>query len=126
MDKPRYMGGRVKGIHLAVLAFILSLFLLLITVGGGAYVLTHETQTQATFSRELREGLIENCEKNGNPLREVVQKLLHEQIRNAESPQIRVFLPQIPLYLLRAHIAADRKRLGEIAPVVCTRQYPSP
>jgi hypothetical protein len=43
MDKPRYLGGRIKGTQLAVAAFVLSLALMLAVAAIGAYVLTHKT-----------------------------------------------------------------------------------
>lgn len=118
--------GPVKGLRIAIAAFTLSLVLLLAVGGVTVYVLTHKTQTNAQNAEEIRRSAIENCRVNGNPLRVVVQGLLKEQIRNAESPEIAKLFPQIPPDLLRFHIAADRKRLAEIAPVDCARQYPAP
>lgn len=114
------------GVRIAVVAFVVSLILSLTALGVGAYVLTHKTQTNAQIAEELREGLVENCQVNGNPLRVVVQGLLKEQIRNAESPVIVKIFPQIPPALLRAHIAADERRLAEIAPINCSQTYPRP
>lgn len=110
----------------AVIAFILSLVLAVCAGGGIVYGLTRHTTSNANFSKELREELVRNCATNGNPLRRAVQGLLREQIRNAESPEIRRLFPQIPEQLLEAHIAADENRLIEIAPVSCANQYPNP
>lgn len=118
--------GPVKGLRIAIAAFMLSLVLLLAVLGLGAYLVAHKTQTNAQNAEEIRRGLVENCAANGNPLREVVQGLLKEQIRNSESPVVEELFPQIPPDLLRLHISADRRRLAEIAPVNCSAQYPAP
>jgi len=125
MDKPRYFGNRVKGTQLAVAAFVISLALFLAVLGGTAYLLTHKTQTTAQIAEELRAGLVENCEVNGNPLREVVQKLLQEQINSAEK-LIPTIFPQIPPSILEEHIAEDRELMTEIEVVDCQAQYPRP
>lgn len=44
MDRPRYLGGRIKGTQLAVMAFLLSLGLMLAVAAIGGYVLTHKTR----------------------------------------------------------------------------------
>lgn len=77
-----------------------------------------------SYNADLRQTLVESCEDNGNPLRETVRSLLRERIRGAESPLVATLFPQVPRSLVEAQIAADQRRLREVAPVDCEARYP--
>lgn len=81
-----------------------------------------------TFSVELRNGLVASCEKNGNPLREAVQGLLEEEIKQSNPKTIEQFFPQIPPKLLERIIAKTTKHkervIKEISPLNCEALYP--
>jgi hypothetical protein len=82
---------------------------------------------QATMtSAALKAGLIESCEVNGNPLREVLQSVLKGEV--AESKHIPAkFFPDIPpeLFhqLLRIKREANEEKIKRIEPVDCVAQY---
>lgn len=109
--------------------------LLALTVGGGIgigsylYVRNQQIEENQQFSDELRDGLVASCERNGNPLREAVQKMLREQIRASEQTPPS-FFPNIPPEvfeaLIRERIAANRQIIHQIAPVDCASLYPRP
>jgi hypothetical protein len=61
MDRPRYLGGRVKGTQLAVAAFVLGLFACLVVVAGGAYLLSHKTH-EGTETHEAVCALVSDLE----------------------------------------------------------------
>jgi len=119
--------GPVKGLRIAVAAFVLSIVLFVTVVAGGVYFATDETVSTRDFSSKLRDGLVASCERNGNPLREAVQRMLREQIRRSERTPAS-FFPNIPPKvfeeLIRQSIEADRKTIHEIAPVDCASLYP--
>jgi len=126
MDQPRFVGGRIKGTQLAAAAFVLSLVLLLAVGGISVFLLANQTTTTADFSSELRDGLVESCELNGDPLRAAVRNLLREQIRNTESPLIKELFPTLPQSFIDMRVAALHQRLAEVKPVVCNDLYPKP
>jgi hypothetical protein len=121
---------------------IIIIILLVATAGAasGVYLYIRGKQTEEVrtiaeevqqFQVELRKGLIRSCERNGNPLRIVVQGLIQEQIKTSSDPKIyREFFPQIPEprleKIIRATIEADRARLRQIAPLDCAKLYPNP
>lgn len=80
------------------------------------------------FSVELRNGLVASCEKNGNPLREAVQGLLEEEIKQSNPKTIQRFFPQIPPEVLESIIARTTEHklrvIQEIKPVNCEALYP--
>jgi uncharacterized membrane protein len=121
---------RVKGLRIAVAAFALSVFLFVAMAGGTVYLLTSKSDDNADFSTELRNGLVESCEVNGNPLREAVRHQINEQIQQREQLDYARFFPNIPTaelkLLLDQQTEADRERLKEIAPVNCASLYPKP
>jgi uncharacterized membrane protein len=122
--------GRVKGLRIAIAAFVLSIFLFLLVAGGGIYLVTAQSTKAEDFSSELRDGLVASCESNGNPLREAVQKMLRDDIAQSRSPVLRRLFPQVPRAeldaLIRADNEADRATIESIAPVDCASLYPRP
>lgn len=87
--------GPVKGLRIAVAAFVLSIALFVAVIAAGIYFATNESARTKDFSSELRDGLVANCERNGNPLREAVQRMLREQIARSERTPAN-FFPNIP------------------------------
>ncbi len=85
-----------------------------------------ETQS---FATQLRNGLVASCEKNGNPLREAVQRMLREQIQRSEKTPAS-FFPNIPRAvfnkLIADQTAADRATIRRIRPLNCASLYPRP
>jgi hypothetical protein len=117
-------------LRLAVAAFALSLVLALSTAGAMTYVLTSNTTSTKDFATDLRNGLVQSCKVNGNPLREAVQDQLREQIHQRENLDYARFFPNVPFAELKALLEqqnrADRATLKKIAPVDCSRLYPKP
>ena len=88
------------------------------------------TETKVT-NKEIIAAVVRSCENNGNPLREVVQEGLEEDIEQAEDKQLyEELLPEAdPVRLdrlIRSQVRAYRKRLSKIEPLDCSKQYPSP
>lgn len=80
------------------------------------------------FSVELRNGLVASCAKNGNPLREAVQGLLEEEIKQSDPDVIQEFFPQVPPEVLQniidKQIAHKEEVIEEIEPLNCEALYP--
>jgi hypothetical protein len=78
---------------------------------------------------ELRDRLVWSCEYVGNPLREVVQSMIREEIRSSAHVKPSYF-PDIPpkvfRHLLKVQIAAKRHRLKRAAPIDCNGLFPPP
>lgn len=76
---------------------------------------------------QLREQLVWGCNYEGNPLREVIQSMIREQIHRAKHINPH-FFPDIPPHvfhhLVRVQIAAQRRRLQKAAPINCEGLYP--
>lgn len=76
---------------------------------------------------ELRDGLVESCERNGNPLREAVTTLLEDQIAQTQNLDYSEFFPTVPEERLDALIEMqnDKRRalLRTIQPVDCQALY---
>ena len=113
---------------------VLMLMALMI-VGGlgiGSYLYIRSQQIDETqkFQRQLRNGLVTSCERNGNPLREAVQKMLRDEVAQSKAPILRRLFPQIPPVqlerLIRAEAKANEATIREIAPVDCASLYPRP
>lgn len=121
--------GPVKGLRIAMMAFVLSLFLLIAVLGLGAYLVTHKTNSVVNFSTELQEALVENCETVGNPLREAEVEDLKEGINSVDDPLIKVLFPEVPKSvadkLIRQSNAVKRERIEKVAPIDCASSYPS-
>lgn len=119
--------GRVKGLRIAIAAFVLSVFLFVAVIGGGIYLATNQSTSTKDFSTELRDGLVASCESNGNPLREAVQAMLRDQIRRSKNTPPE-FFPDIPPAvferLVSEQIRANRARIAQIAPLDCASLYP--
>jgi hypothetical protein len=128
MDQPRFVGGRVKGTQLAAAAFVLSLVLLLAVGGITIFLLAHKTTTNADFATELRDGLVESCEQNGNPLREVLIEEQEAAIESPHDPRIHALLPDVPQSVIQKIVAEGnaehRERIKKLQPVACHAQYP--
>jgi hypothetical protein len=83
-------------------------------------------QTQ-DFAHQLRAGLVHSCDVNGNPLREVVQGILKEQIvSSAEIPPS--YFPNIPkakfYRLVREQREHNEMKIKKIAPIDCSDAFP--
>jgi hypothetical protein len=122
--------GPAKGVRIAVTAFVVSIVVLLCVVGGTLFLLTDRSSETEAFSAELRAGLVTNCQRGGNPLRKAVQRMLREQIAQSKHIDLAKFFPQIPPAELQRLIAEQnakrRALIRSIAPVDCTRLYPTP
>jgi hypothetical protein len=100
----------------------------LIVVLTGITLFTGYTAFQTQdFAHQLRSGLIQSCDTNGNPLREVVQDILQEQIdsSNRLSPS---YFPGIPVAqfhrLVREQREANEMKIKKIAPINCASAFP--
>jgi hypothetical protein len=121
-----------RGSRLVKLGVLVLLALMVcggIGIGSYLYIRSQQIEETQEFSDELRNGLVASCERNGNPLREAVQKMLREQIRSSEqTPQS--FFPNIPPEvfedLIRERVRANRQIIHQIAPVDCAALYPRP
>jgi hypothetical protein len=72
--------------------------------------------------------LVENCEKNGNPLREAVQQVLREEIKQTENKTLlHEFFPQISEKhldeVIEESVKRKQKTIRRIAPVDCQKAY---
>jgi hypothetical protein len=78
------------------------------------------------FAGQLRDGLVESCDVNGNPLREVVQQILQEDI-DASKKIPASYFPGIPAEkfreLVRKKRIANEKKIRKIAPINCDKQF---
>lgn len=122
--------GPVKGLKVAIAAFVLSVVLFVIVVGGLIVVFATRNDELERFSQDLRAGLVRNCETNGNPLREAVRGQLREEIHKRGTIDYSRFFPDIPPAELESLLAqqnrADHKTLRKLAPVDCPSLFPSP
>lgn len=122
--------GPVKGLRIAVAAFAISIVLFIAVIGGALWLLNTRNSDLSGFATDLRNGLVKSCERTGNPLREAVQKMLRDQIRQSNPAEIRRFFPQIPAAelerLIAEQITRDRTTIRQIAPVDCSNLYPRP
>jgi hypothetical protein len=121
-------------------------FLVLVVLATGALsaYLLHENSQQ---TKEINGSLIDNCKKNGNPLRTAVRRfgtVLIEQVQSdiAQSKTFEkrgVFAEIFPDYppdklraLLRSGREDERRKIGglreakkQVQPVNCEKRYPS-
>lgn len=101
-------------------------FVVTIAIVVGLVVLI--TVREGNQANDLREGLITNCEKNGNPLREVLQKRIHHEI---EQTQNKALLEKLfPTFseaeldkLISTSTKERREEIKEVAPINCQEQY---
>jgi hypothetical protein len=115
---------------------IIIVLLIVLGVGAsltGAYLFLRQQNIEQVnqFASELHEGLVENCNKNGNPLREGVSQLLEKEIKTSQNTELlKQFFPQVQLATVERLIEEEneerRKILREIEPVDCATQYPEP
>lgn len=111
----------------ARLTVALAVGLLIVDIATLAFaVVVKNNQDAATNA--IRNGLIEGCERNGNPLRKVVREQVRNEIQQSHNTDLyRQFFPQIPPSKLHAAIAAQnaqrRAEIANLAPVDCTAQY---
>lgn len=78
---------------------------------------------------ELRDKLVWSCEYVGNPLREVVQSIIREDIRSSSHVKPSYFpdIPRSVLHrLIRAQVASKRRKLARAAPIDCNGLFPPP
>jgi hypothetical protein len=106
-----------------ILVVILLAVLVAAGVALGAYLYFHALQ-----QNELRESLITNCEKNGNPLREVLQKRIEKEIDQAKHPELyEKILPYLSpeelKELVDKQIEEREEEKEEVAPIDCKEQY---
>jgi hypothetical protein len=106
-------------------------------VGGIAEEARNAAQTAQRASRanhhfaaKLRQGLVENCQNNGNPLREVLIEEQEGAIEDPHDPRIHALLPNTPQSVINKIVAEGnkehRERTKKLTPVNCTQQYPEP
>jgi hypothetical protein len=101
------------------------------TVGFVATTNERSTRIDANteFAVNLRNGLVRSCNDNGNPLREAVQELLEEQIKQSKPSVVAKLFPQIAPEelerLIREQNENKRKIIKKIAPLKCESLYPT-
>lgn len=128
--------SRKKAVTIALI--ILAALVVIGGIGIGSYLYfrgnqaenAQETAKEAKqLQEELREGLVLNCEKNGNKLREVLQTRIHNEIKEATNfilleklfpNQTRMELYHLVLPSVRQHW----REMKEVAPVDCNAIYP--
>lgn len=104
---------------------LIVLLVTLAAAGGtlGAYLYFHSLQ-----ENELRNSLIANCEKNGNPLRQGLREEKEAELRVTEHPERKV-LEALHLSLAQAvelslpKIKILKRNIDRYAPVDCQAQY---
>jgi hypothetical protein len=109
----------------AAVAIATGLLFIDIATFGFAVVIKNN-QDAATDS--IRSGLIDGCERNGNPLRAIVRHQVRSEIQQSQNKALyRQFFPQIPADQLHTLIATQnaqrRVELVKLAPVDCSAQY---
>lgn len=120
---------RGPGVKVGVLVLLALMVCGGIGLGSYLYVRSQQIEETQQFGDELRNGLVASCERNGNPLREAVQKMLREQIQSSKRTPPE-FFPNIPpavfKALIRDRVQANREIIDQIAPVDCASLYPRP
>lgn len=92
-------------------------------VALGAYLYVHDLRED-----ELRNSLILNCEQNGNPLREVLQRRIKKEIKQTEDLTLyEKLFPQFTKGELEAlvedTVQEREKEEAEIKPLDCDKVY---
>jgi hypothetical protein len=129
--------GPVKGLRIALAAFIIGAVGLLCVLALGVYVIAHKTSTVESkvdttnqFQREIIRSQRESCKKNGNPLREVLIEEQEAALTSPHDPRIHRLFPDAPPALaervIREGNREHRERIAKLAPVDCAAQYPLP
>lgn len=110
-----------KTIKWAIARFIITI---VIAVGLIVWI----TVREGNVSRELEQGLIANCETNGNKLRIAVQHIYQEDLKNTfNEALLKKVFPEVPEPTFKELVQESRERderiIKEIAPVDCSEQY---
>jgi hypothetical protein len=94
----------------------------------GANERTDRIDQSLAFSKDLRQGLVRSCDKNGNPLREAVQRILTREIEQSKQPFVYEILDKLPRAAVDKLVADQNKErreiIAEIEPIDCAKQYP--
>lgn len=106
-----------------------AIIILVCVIAVGTFLVTAFLYFRALQEEELRESLIVNCQKNGNPLREVLQHRIEKEIKNDENIEfLETFLPDVPTEKLEELAMKAVKELKqeetEIRPKDCEKLYP--
>lgn len=128
--------GNASDLKRWLISFIVSVAAAIIVVTIMSVVTKDEARDSkdvanaaAVTSTELIEAIVESCENNGNPLREVVQEGLNEQIVQSQNEKLyEEFFPEADPAkldrLIQAQVREYEKRLKKIEPLNCAKQYP--
>lgn len=104
--------------------------LLILISAGGFFAIDDTADEVAQFAVDLRNGLVNSCEQNGNPLREFVIEQAREKIHQSHETDYSVFFPNVDPQVLHDAIHAQNQRtfrlLQTIQPVDCEALYPEP
>lgn len=86
--------------------------------------LLHRT---AGLAKALHDGLVESCQRNGNPLRQIVKERIQRELAQTSISRIQEFFPTLPRARLEALLEKSRaqnlKDIAALAPVPCKNQY---
>lgn len=109
------------------LAAVVVPYIIVVLTGITLFTGYTAIQTQ-DFAKQLRQGLVRGCDVNGNPLREVVQSILSEDIKQSKALPASYF-PGIPPKkfheLVRAQRERNEARSRRIAPINCAAAFPA-
>lgn len=83
---------------------------------------------EGNYSRKLHSALVENCEKNGNPLREVLQKRVEREIEQSENKAfIKKLFPSLTDeerdQFVKSVNKEREKEKEEVSPINCEKAY---
>lgn len=119
--------NRVK---VAIIGLLVVLALSGVALAAFLYMKGAEVEQNSKFSREVNDALIRSCEKNGNPLREVVRGIIEDEIKQSKEADLTKFFPQFPPSELEKLVKKQNRqrhsRMQEIKPLNCDDQYPEP
>lgn len=136
MIKYKKNEDEVSVLKWALIRFFISLAAALVSVGIFLALTKEEAKegkqeatAAAVTNQELIEAIVESCEDNGNPLREVLQNSLQREIAQAKNTELyRQFFPDVDPKELDRVIAKQvkiaQRELRRIEPVNCKNQYP--
>lgn len=90
-------------------------------------------RTAAAFSIELRNGLVKNCEENGAPIRDAIQAIILQDIKESTRltpDETAALFPNFPpdelKQLLKENLEAKKALLASVPDVNCEQIYPEP
>jgi hypothetical protein len=122
--------GPINGLKLALLAFLMAVVLTCVVVGGVVVVVLTRATDNRHFAERITDALVDSCEENGNPLREILIEEQEDALQNPHDPRIHELFPQAPIPLaeqiIREGNAQHRERIHRLRPVDCRAQYPPP